>query len=125
MQPAGGMLLDDIGVPAAPATAAARLRRYAELPLFTVNFERHGTSIRALRRFPPHRASQIIKIFAAGHHGKTKAAPYPYMNRNGYVCNQRSMNPALRVAVPCPGPGQIAYSVQYGVNTAKFTCSGQ
>jgi hypothetical protein len=40
------MLLDDIAVTAAPGAAAARLGRYAELPLLTVNFERHGTSNR-------------------------------------------------------------------------------
>jgi hypothetical protein len=47
------MLLNDVAVPLARGRSAARLRRHAELSLFTVNFERHDANSRYYGVFGP------------------------------------------------------------------------
>src|SRR5208282_401944 len=51
MQPPCGMFLNHIAVTAAGTLPAARLRRHAELPLFSVSLESHRHQLLRLRRF--------------------------------------------------------------------------
>ncbi len=57
VQPPGRMFLNDVAVPVARSFSAARLRRNAELSLFAVGFERHGTLTHAFSVFRARRSA--------------------------------------------------------------------